>query len=391
MDRLAIARMGSSTSAGNGFPGKLSIVASTGRRNRPGQRKSKPGAVRIRIEDDRVDRDRVPFPLQKKGYQQIMHATLPRLNEFAFPAIDRRRTETLQVNLGYLCNQTCVHCHVNAGPTRTEIMDRDTVDMVLEFARLSGIGTLDLTGGAPELNPHFRELVAQARALGIEVIDRCNLTILEEPGHADLAGFLAAQHVRIVASLPCYLEENVDRQRGNGVFHKSITALQRLNALGYSQSGSGLTLDLVYNPQGPSLPPPQAGLERDYKERLARHGVRFDRLLTLANMPIQRFGSMLISRGQFGVYMRLLRQAHREENLESVMCRSLISVDWQGYVYDCDFNQMLGLPLALAGRKRVRLKELIGRDLEGNPIAVRDHCFGCTAGQGSSCGGALRA
>ena len=320
-----------------------------------------------------------------------MHATLPRLNEFTFPAISRTRTQTLQVNLGYLCNQTCVHCHVNAGPTRTEIMDRGTVDTVLDFVRLGGVGTLDLTGGAPELNPHFRYLVAEARTLAIEVIDRCNLTILEEPGHADLAEFLAAQRVRIIASLPCYLEENVDRQRGNGVFRKSIAALQRLNALGYAQPGSELMLDLVYNPQGPSLPPPQAALERDYRARLAGHGAHFNRLLTLVNMPIQRFGSTLVSKGQFGAYMRLLREAHRDENLDSVMCRSLISVDWQGYLYDCDFNQMLGLPLVIAGRKRLKLREIIGRDLEGNPIAVRDHCFGCTAGQGSSCGGALSA
>ncbi|MGH8630831.1 MAG: arsenosugar biosynthesis radical SAM (seleno)protein ArsS [Burkholderiales bacterium] len=318
-----------------------------------------------------------------------MHATLPRLNEFEFPQISRRRLETLQVNLGYLCNQTCVHCHVNAGPNRTEIMDFETVCTVLEFLRASGVAKLDLTGGAPELNPHFRHLVIEARKLGVDVIDRCNLTVLQEPGEAGLAEFLADHRVQVIASLPCYLEENVDRQRGNGVFQKSIAALQRLNALGYGIPGSGLPLDLVYNPQGPSLPPPQAGLERDYKGHLAAYGVVFNRLLTLANMPIQRFGSTLVSKGQFGAYMRLLRQAHREENLESVMCRNLVSVDWQGYLYDCDFNQMLGLPLAVAGRKRTKLRDIVGHDLDGNPIVVRDHCFGCTAGQGSSCGGAL--
>jgi radical SAM/Cys-rich protein len=318
-----------------------------------------------------------------------MHATLPRLNEFEFPEITRRRLETLQVNLGYLCNQACLHCHVNAGPSRTEIMDLETVATVLEFVRASGVTRLDLTGGAPELNPHFRLLVHEARALGVEVIDRCNLTVLEEPSQAGLAAFLADHRVQIIASLPCYLEENVDRQRGDGVFRKSLVALKRLNALGYGSPGSGLTLDLVYNPQGPSLPPAQTGLERDYKHHLQSYGVVFNRLLTLANMPIQRFGSTLISRGQFGAYMRLLRQAHRDENLESVMCRTLVSVDWQGYVYDCDFNQMLGLPLAVSGHRRTKLREIIGRDLEGNPIAVRDHCFGCTAGQGSSCGGAL--
>lgn len=318
-----------------------------------------------------------------------MHATLPRLNEFEFPQISRKRLETLQVNLGYLCNQTCVHCHVNAGPNRTEIMDLETVTTVLEFLRASGVTKLDLTGGAPELNPHFRHLVREARALGVEVIDRCNLTVLEEPAQVGLAAFLADQRVQVIASLPCYLEENVDRQRGSGVFHKSMAALQRLNALGYGIPGSGLTLDLVYNPQGPSLPPPQAGLEQDYKRHLKSYGVVFNRLLTLANMPIQRFGSTLVSKGQFGAYMRLLRQAHREENLESVMCRTLVSVDWQGYLYDCDFNQMLGLPLLVSDRRRTKLREIIGRDLEGNPIVVRDHCFGCTAGQGSSCGGAL--
>ncbi len=320
-----------------------------------------------------------------------MHATLPRLNKFEFPAIDRRRVETLQVNLGYLCNQTCVHCHVNAGPTRTEIMDRETADTVVAFLRASEIGRLDLTGGAPELNPHFRYLVRSARDLGVEVIDRCNLTVLEEPGQAGLGEFFADQRVHVIASLPCYLEENVDRQRGGGVFHKSIRALQLLNSLGYGDPGSGLLLDLVYNPQGPSLPPPQDRLERDYKRHLANYGVAFNRLLTLVNMPIQRFGSTLVSKGQFGDYMRLLKQSHRDQNLDSVMCRSLISVDWQGYLYDCDFNQMLGLPLVVAGRKRIRLKDVAAGNLDGNPIAVRDHCFGCTAGQGSSCGGALSA
>jgi radical SAM/Cys-rich protein len=225
----------------------------------------------------------------------------------------------------------------------------------------------------------------------VHVIDRCNLTILEEPGQEDLAEFLAAHRVEVVASLPCYLEDNVDRQRGKGVFEKSIRALRRLNALGYGREDGGLELGLVYNPQGPSLPPVQCALEADYRRHLSeRHGVVFTRLLTLANMPIQRFGSILVTKGQFNDYMRLLRGAHRDENLESVMCRSLISVDWQGHVYDCDFNQMLGLPLRVNGTPRVRLADLLGRDLEGNPIAVMDHCYGCTAGQGSSCGGALQ-
>ena len=214
--------------------------------------------------------------------------------------------------------------------------------------------------------------------------------LLEEPGHEDLAQFLAGQQVEITASLPCYTEELVDRQRGKGVYERSIAALQRLNALGYGREGSGLVLNLVYNPQGPSLPPGQAGLEADYKRELGgKYGIVFNRLYTLANMPIQRFGSTLVSKGQFNDYMALLKGAHREENLDGVMCRSLVSVDWQGGVYDCDFNQMLDLPLAMEGKRRPQLSDLIGRDLEGNPIAVRDHCYGCTAGQGSSCGGAL--
>ncbi len=319
-----------------------------------------------------------------------MHATLPLLEVSDFPALRRERLEALQVNLGYKCNQTCVHCHVNAGPTRTEQMDRETVQTVLRYLGASGVGTLDITGGAPELNPHFRELVERARALGAHVIDRCNLTVLEEPGQEGLAEFLARKDVEIIASLPCYTEELVDRQRGKGVYETSIRALQRLNALGYGVEGSRLALNLVYNPQGASLPPAQDKLEADYKRVLGeRFGIRFDRLYTLANMPIARFGSSLISKGQFNAYMGLLHESYREENLERVMCRSLVSVDWQGYVYDCDFNQMLGLPLGIAGRPRAKLADLIGRDLAGNPIAVKDHCFGCTAGQGSSCGGAL--
>jgi radical SAM/Cys-rich protein len=319
-----------------------------------------------------------------------MHATLPLLVGTHFPAIRRRAVETLQVNLGYVCNQTCVHCHVNAGPKRTETMARETVDQMLAYLFASGAKTLDLTGGAPELNAHFRDIVAAARARGIEVIDRCNLTILFEPGQEGLAAFLAAHRVRIVASLPCYTAELVDRQRGKGVYDASVRAIRLLNELGYGCEGSGLVLDLVYNPQGPSLPPPQAKLEADYKRVLGEQsGIVFNRLLTLANMPIQRFGSMLVSKGQFNAYMKLLRESHRDENLDGVMCRSLVSVDWQGYLYDCDFNQMLGLPLRVAGKRRTHLKDVMARDLDGNAIVVREHCFGCTAGQGSSCGGAL--
>ncbi len=319
-----------------------------------------------------------------------MHATFPLLQITDFPPIRRAVLTTLQVNLGYLCNQTCVHCHVDAGPKRTELMDEDTIAQVLAFLRAQPqVRTLDLTGGAPEMNPHFRYLVEEATALGVRVIDRCNLTILEEPGYADLAEFLAAQQVEITASLPCYLEDNVNRQRGRGVFQASIRALHRLNALGYGRDGSGLILNLVYNPQGPVLPPSQQSLEAAYHEHLGEMGIVFNHLYTITNMPIARFGSTLISKGQFHDYMHLLRAAYRPENHDTVMCRSLISVDWQGYVHDCDFNQMLNMPLGAGGQRRTHLVDLLAKDLQDEPIAIADHCYGCTAGQGSSCGGAL--
>jgi len=319
-----------------------------------------------------------------------MHATLPLLDVTDFPLIERARLDTVQVNLGYRCNQQCLHCHVNASPKRKEMMTREIVDQVLGFLRTSGAKALDLTGGAPELNPNFHYLVQQARALGVHVIDRCNLTVLFEPGQDDLAEFLAQHTVEITASLPCYLEANVNQQRGSGVFTRSIRALQQLNALGYGQAGTGLTLNLVYNPQGASLPPPQAALEHDYKKHLGeQYGIVFNRLYALANMPIQRFGSTLISHGGFQDYMALLRGAHNPTALDNVMCRNLISVDWQGYVYDCDFNQMLGVALGAANTPRIHIKKLSEVKLSGKPIAVKDHCYGCTAGQGSSCGGAL--
>ena len=319
-----------------------------------------------------------------------MHATLPLLQATDFPPLRRAQLTTLQVNLGYRCNQACLHCHVNAGPTRTEMMDASGVELVLAVLQRRDIGILDLTGGAPELHPQFRRLVRDARSLGVAVIDRCNLTVLQEAGQDDLANFLAQQQVRIVASLPCYTAKNVDSQRGEGAFTRSIAALGQLNAQGYGQVDSGLTLDLVYNPLGPTLPPPQATLEADYKRELhAQFGIVFNHLLTLANMPIQRFGSTLVSKGQFGAYMNLLKDNHRPENLDRVMCRDLVSVDWQGYLYDCDFNQMLGLALHLDGRPRPHLRDLLEQDLAGRPVRVADHCYGCTAGQGSSCGGAL--
>lgn len=307
-----------------------------------------------------------------------------------FPNIRRGRLTTVQANLGYVCNQTCFHCHVNAGPNRKEVMQRDTVDDILRFLDQAGIQTLDLTGGAPELNPHFRDLVRAARGLGVEVLDRCNLSVLFQPGQEDLAEFLATQRVGVVASLPCYLEDNVNAQRGDGVFRDSIRGLRQLNALGYGQPGTGLELSLVYNPQGPQLPPPQAGLEAAYREHLGKHyEIEFSRLLTIANMPINRFAKTLLRKGEYDGYMRTLRLAHQDANLEHVMCRSLISVDWQGYLYDCDFNQMLHIPLAATGRPRTHLRDLDLNALSEGGIAVADHCYGCTAGQGSSCGGAL--
>lgn len=312
--------------------------------------------------------------------------TSDRLFPGTFPSIVRGRLETLQVNLGYRCNQQCQHCHVNAGPKRSEMMSKEYLREVVRVLEDGTVRRLDLTGGAPELHPGFRNLVRQARALGVTVIDRCNLTILSEPGQEELVDFLADQKVEVVASLPCYLQENVDRQRGQGVFERSLAGLRRLNSLGYGRPGTGLVLNLVYNPVGPHLPPPQSDLERDYRERLAEHGVSFNRLLTITNMPIQRFGSMLASKGQFDQYLALLKEAHCEQNLAAVMCRSLISVDWRGWLYDCDFNQMLNL--RMPGR-RLHLRDLDPADLTGRPIAVADHCYGCTAGQGSSCGGAL--
>ncbi len=320
-----------------------------------------------------------------------MRDTWPLLARIEFPPLARRRIDTLQVNVGYRCNQSCLHCHVGASPQRTEEMAGETVDLVVAVLAHQHISTLDITGGAPELNPHFRRLVRAARDLGVRVIDRCNLTILEVAGQEDLAEFLKLEQVEIVASLPCYLADNVDRQRGKGVFESSIRGLRRLNALGYGRDGTGLVLNLVYNPQGPSLPPPQEALEADYRRELGDNfGVVFNCLFTLANMPIARFGSTLISKGEFDRYMGLLRQAHRDDNLDSVMCRDLVSVDWRGYLYDCDFNQMLDLPLTGADGARRRLEDLLTDDLDRNPIQVAGHCYGCTAGQGSSCGGALK-
>ena len=318
-----------------------------------------------------------------------MRDTRPLLLHSDFPLVTRGKLETLQVNLGYLCNLSCLHCHVNAGPERTEIMDRETVDAVLALLDRADLQTLDLTGGAPELNPHFRYLVREARALGVKVIDRCNLTVLMEPGQEELGSFLAENQVEISASLPCYLEDNVEAQRGKGVYGTSIEALRQLNALGY---GAELVLNLVYNPVGPTLPPPQPALEAEYRRELdQRFGIQFNQLLTITNMPISRFGAVLLSQDQYVPYMNLLRDNFSQPNMETLMCRSLLSVDWRGYLYDCDFNQMLEIPLLGSDRRRHVTEVVSSTSLAGDLIATGEHCYGCTAGQGSSCGGALDA
>lgn len=319
-----------------------------------------------------------------------MRDTLPLLDNLSFPAIARKGLDTLQVNLTYTCNQRCLHCHVNAGPTRTEAMSDAVLGNLYDVIDAHSVQMLDLTGGAPEMHPRFRDIVQHAREQGLQVIDRCNLTILSEPGYEGLAEFLAEHQVRVSASLPCYSRDNVDKQRGDGVFVRSIEGLQMLNRLGYGQPGSDLELNLVFNPQGPTLPPPQAALQADYKTHLAEDfGIVFNQLHTITNQPIARFGSTLVSKGQFNDYMRLLRDNFSEGNMADLMCRSTVSVDWQGYLYDCDFNQMLDLPMSIVARDRSHLRDLLGSDMRNNPIVTRDHCFACTAGQGSSCGGAL--
>lgn len=313
----------------------------------------------------------------------------PVLLSTEFPPLRRRRIATLQVNLGYRCNLSCVHCHVNAGPHRTEMMSTAVVDEVIAAIDRLDIGTLDLTGGAPELHPGFRRLVRAGRRRGIEVIDRCNLTVLFEKGQETLATFLAREQVTVIASLPCYLEENVEQQRGKGVYGDSIRALKLLNDLGYGKDDAR-RLHLVFNPVGAVLPPPQAELEAAYKRELRRRfGIVFDQLFVLTNMPINRFGAVLKAHGELDAYMALLRDNHSAENVPGVMCRDTVSVDWQGNLYDCDFNQMLGLQATVGGRP-ARLADLVrGGPLEKACIATAGHCFGCTAGQGSSCTGAL--
>lgn len=332
--------------------------------------------------------------------------TKPLLLKTDFPSIVRTSVTTLQLNLGYLCNLSCTHCHVNAGPKRTELMDKETIDSVLVYADKHNIKSLDLTGGAPEMNPLFCYLVEEAYKRNISVIDRCNLTILLEPGYEYLAEFLVKYKVIITASLPCYAEQNVDKQRGKGVFQESILALQKLNKLGYGIDPS-LELNLVYNPDGIDLPPNQVTLEQEYKTNLkADHDIVFHQLLTITNMPISRFGGMLLAKGLYEDYVQLLKDSFSQDNLDNVMCKTLLSIDWQGYVYDCDFNQMLDMPLHYSphssgnqsdkfsgmigsDKKRWHIAELVEASLDDAAIMIGEHCYGCTAGQGSSCGGAL--
>lgn len=318
-----------------------------------------------------------------------MHDTKSLLLPGDFPAITRHVTKVLQLNLGYRCNQSCVHCHVNAGPNRTEEMDDETIELLFQFLHTQPCSKLDITGGAPELHPRFRELVQVAFEQQIDIRDRCNLTILLEPGHESLAAFLAQHKVEIVASLPCYSEKNVNQQRGKGVFSKSIQALQLLNNLGYAKQPD-LRLHLVYNPLGPFLPPAQKKLEQDYKKHLSdEFDVVFNELFVITNMPIKRFGSSLISTGHFDEYVNTLKKGHQVTNLQQVMCRDTVSVDWQGHLFDCDFNQMLDIPLLDPSKKPLHLRDLFSTSIDGLPIQTGNHCYGCTAGQGSSCSGAL--
>lgn len=315
------------------------------------------------------------------------------LADHGAPALLASGIRVLQVNVGKVCNQTCSHCHVDAGPDRRESMSSEVAEACLQLLQRGQIPTLDITGGAPEMNPQFRRLVTGARALGCRVIDRCNLTILVAPGFTDLPEFLAENAVEVVASLPCYLEANVDKQRGDRVFQRSLEALHRLNALGYGQPDSPLPLTLVYNPTGPSLPPPQQQLEADYRRELrTRYGIEFTQLFTITNMPISRFLDDLLDRGQYETYMQKLVAAFNPATLDGLMCRTMLSVDWLGNLYDCDFNQMLDL--GLTPRERTNILQLDDdtlASLGGRRIVTGKHCFGCTAGAGSSCSGVIRA
>ena len=314
-----------------------------------------------------------------------MHKIYPLIKNTNFPSIRRSCLKTIQVNLGYKCNQSCLHCHVNAGPKRKEMMNKKTIDNVIDFAIDNNIETVDLTGGAPEINKYFRYLIKELRQHDIRIIDRCNLTILNEDGMKDLPSFFVKHKIEIIASLPCYIKKNVDRQRGKGVFDESINILRLLNNLGYGVK-KDLILNLVYNPQGPVLPPSQIKLEKEYKKYLRESfDIEFNNLFTITNMPINRFGSTLVSQGKFNSYMKLLKSSFSEKAKENVMCKELISIDYNGNVFDCDFNQMLKMNLS---GKETHITKITKKYLYNREISTGDHCYGCTAGSGSSCGGA---
>jgi radical SAM/Cys-rich protein len=315
-----------------------------------------------------------------------MHKIYPLIKDTDFPQITRLSIRTLQVNLGYKCNQSCLHCHVNASPKRTEMMNKGTIDEVINFSYQNNVEIVDLTGGAPEMNQYFQYMIKKLREKNIHIIDRCNLTILEEKGMSNMVDFLAQQEVEIVASLPCYKDTNVDAQRGKGVFTKSIKALQHLNKKGYGLNKK-LMLNLVYNPQGATLPPKQSELELEYKSYLLEnYNISFNNLFTITNMPINRFGSTLVSKKIFHKYMDLLKSTFSQIAKENVMCRNLLSIDYNGYVYDCDFNQMLSIDIS---NKKTHITDIKKDELVNKIIATGDHCYGCTAGSGSSCGGVI--
>ncbi len=335
-------------------------------------------------------------PLAVVAAQQEVLAHTTQVEEFsqrlaragAAPLRRAARLRVLQLNLGKLCNQTCRHCHVDAGPDRTEIMTRETIELCLSRLEHSTVELVDLTGGAPELNPDFRRLVQRCRELGRRVMDRCNLTVLLLPRFEDLVDFFAEQQVEVVASLPYYLGERTDAQRGDGVFEKSIAALHKLNAAGYGRPGSGLRLNLVYNPTGAFLPPQQAMLESDYRRELRRrHGIEFNDMFVITNMPISRFLEYLLESGNYAEYMERLQAAFNPATLAGLMCRDTLSVSWDGWLYDCDFNQMLDWKLNHGAARHIRDVDLSA--LSEAPIVTGRHCYGCTAGAGSSCGGAL--
>ncbi len=305
-----------------------------------------------------------------------------------FPKIKKESIDTLQINIGYKCNQACKHCHVNSSPSRTEMMSEKILDLIPKIINKFKIKTLDITGGAPEMNPHFKKLVLSLRNQNINIIDRCNLTIFFEKGYEDLPNFLAENKVIITASLPCYEKENVEKQRGSGVFDKSINAIKILNNLGYGKTDSGLQLNLVYNPINPTLPPPQEKLESDYKKVLyEKYNITFNNLYTITNMPINRYADFLKMTGELEKYFELLANNFNKQNLKNLMCKKTLSIDWEGQIYDCDFNQQLKLK-SVSGPKN--LYELLNySSLFDYQIAAKNHCFACTAGAGSSCGGSL--